>query len=640
MYSLNRIYTDLKRDDDLKKLRQAYPAMGKLQAELYLANGEKERAAALARQIARENPDSIEARVWEASILNGAGKADEAEKALADFVAKFPDKLGPRRALMSFQVLRDHKADAARTVEAMIQNVKGVERPEQVWANSWRSVGDRPRADAAYEAALRKWPDDPAVAREAAEYFEVTGRTERTEALLKAAIARDPERNRWAVRGLALLLASRGQTAAWREAWGLISSPTKAADTAEERAARAIVLGGNPEPERQREAVALFRTLLNDLPADLPLAAASRNFLVKSLLKLGEPAAAVEVASVDAARPGASAVSVLQMANALIAAGKAAEASREVDRLEKLAPGDVAVTVARARVLKLQGHPAEASKLLFDHAAAQLDAPNGEGVAQFVVRALLEDLQDLDAADAVATILAKKYPRSLGVRAVVLSRQGKTREAMGLYLDMAKTGDAAGMLDAVRNALNVADLKRDTATVAMAEAVVDAARERDPKSPDLAYMAGVVRHYQGKYSEEIGLYETALEDRPDDISFLNNMAWTLSVSMNQPDKGLSKIREALVKSRNQAPPQFYDTLGVILTKLGKYDDAIVNLRMAVKDRPTALTYAHLARAYHKKGMLKEAREARDQAKKLGLTADKIDVDERADLAPLIFGPEP
>jgi predicted Zn-dependent protease len=116
------------------------------------------------------------------------------------------------------------------------------------------------------------------------------------------------------------------------------------------------------------------------------------------------------------------------------------------------------------------------------------------------------------------------------------------------------------------------------------------------------------------------------------------MAWTISVSLNEPAKGLDRINKAFSNSANP-PPQFYDTLGVILTKLDRIDDAIRNLELAVKDRPTPLVYAHLARAYHRKKMTDKFRQNRDLAKKNGLTIDKIDKDERDELGKLIFGPD-
>ena len=119
---------------------------------------------------------------------------------------------------------------------------------------------------------------------------------------------------------------------------------------------------------------------------------------------------------------------------------------------------------------------------------------------------------------------------------------------------------------------------------------------------------------------------------------MNNMAWTLSEGLNKPEQALEQINDAINKSV-LVPPQFYDTRGVILTRLGKYDEAIRDLELAVQRPPHRPVWAHLARAYHKASLLDKFREARDRAKnaKPPLTPDMLEKTDRAELEPLIFG---
>ena len=251
----------------------------------------------------------------------------------------------------------------------------------------------------------------------------------------------------------------------------------------------------------------------------------------------------------------------------------------------------------------------------------------------------MTELNRPDAAERVAAMLMEKYPKTAGVLASVLAARGRRDEALKLYIEAIKIGDPDNVREAARNSLALITRdKHDPATIAMAEKVIDSARAKDPTSSDLLAMAGYLRHFQDRYQEEVDIYKDALEGKPDDFTLMNNMAWTLSEGLNKPEEALARINEAIKKSI-LVPPHFYDTRGVIYTRLGKVDEAIRDLELAVQDRPTGLTWAHLARAYHKAGKLDKFREARDQAKKARppLTPDMLEKTDRAELEPLIFG---
>ena len=106
------------------------------------------------------------------------------------------------------------------------------------------------------------------------------------------------------------------------------------------------------------------------------------------------------------------------------------------------------------------------------------------------------------------------------------------------------------------------------------------------------------------------------------------MAWTLSEDLNRPEEGLKRADEALDHVGWQ--PHLLDTRGVILTRLGKLDDAIKDLESAATALPIGPVYYHLARAYQKKGRIDESQKARDRARQAGLRIEQLQPSERGE----------
>ena len=616
----------------------AAQAIALAEAEAAARQGNKERAEALARQVVANNPESLDLRVWQARLLNTLGKPDEAEKTLRELVAKHPDALGPWMALLYFQVNRKDHDGTIKTVESIIASVKNLERPELVWGQAWRVAGDKDRADKSFEAALKRWPADPRVGRAAAEYFTATGRLEKAEAIFRDALKLDGEQ-RWAARGLALILSGRpGDEAAWRSSWDLVKEPAPGGDLPEDRLIRAVVLSRGPEAANRDASTAMLVKLVDDLPADLPAAAMARGTLVATLLK-ADPAKAAELAAVDAQAANASPAALSLHATALIAAGQLDDAGRQIDRLGIIAPEDPATITLRARYARARGKGTETAAALEQAAPEKIAGPDGEAAGRLIVQLLMADLDQPDAALRVASLLLDKFPNTGGVKAAVLARQGKREDALKLYLQTIEAGDPKNVREAVKNSLALITRdKFDPATIAMTEKVIDAARKKDPTSPDLLAMNGYLLHFQNRYDDEVKLYEEALVGQPEDFALMNNLAWTLSECMNKPEAALAKINDAIKKS-NPVPAQLYDTRGCIYTRMGKLDLAIRDLELAVRDRPTAMIWAHLARAYKKAGRTADFEKAKDRALNATppLELAAVEKAERAEIKALIFG---
>ena len=133
--------------------------------------GDGNRAAELAAMAVQGDPQGIDSRVWQAEVLNALGKPDEAEAALKLSVESKPTSPVPWLQLLMLQVSLKKQSAAASTVDALIKVVK-VDYPDVLWAQCYRAIGDFQRADECYEAAMKRWPDEPRVLASAVGFFE------------------------------------------------------------------------------------------------------------------------------------------------------------------------------------------------------------------------------------------------------------------------------------------------------------------------------------------------------------------------------------------------------------------------------------------------------------------------------------
>ena len=94
-------------------------------------------------------------------------------------------------------------------------------------------------------------------------------------------------------------------------------------------------------------------------------------------------------------------------------------------------------------------------------------------------------------------------------------------------------------------------------------------------------------------------------------------------------------------SQSGRRPAFLDTRGVILTRLGRLDDAIENLVSArdaasiiVDGQPLPAIHFHLARTYMLANQPAKAKESFESGIKLGLTNHQLEASEQEDFQKL------
>lgn len=642
------LYTAEGRFEDLKALRDSRADSAALITELgaqeAFRRGNKEAAEELAQELVAGNPENLDVRKWQARMLRNLGKPEEAEKTLRDHISRHSGEWAPWLSLFVFQLDLKQTDAALATIEQMKRNVKPGpdDLPEFVYAQCYRAAGAMAEAEAAYKQALEKWPTNPNVVRAVFALKESTNRTEEAEQILRDYIARAPDQ-RWAVRGLAMLLADHPKDSqSWQQAWDLVKDVPPSGDAPEERLTRAMVLLRHPQAATKYDEVeGLLKQLLDDIPADRPAAVSARNLLTNLYLKQGKKDEArhlVAIGAADLSNPRALAVYVEN----LIRDGKLDAAAAQLKRLSALAPDDILTLKLRAYLLDAQKKHGEAVALLERAFGERIDSAGGEIACRDIV-AMFGSLDgpppidDLKAGLRLAEVMAKRWPGSSWALARLSQRQGDVPDSRILELCKAAVEDGVGfdLLEAAKISIGLAE-KPDAGdeVKAQVDAILTEAARREPSNLDLLLASATLYYTQGRFDDAVKAYRTAQAARPSNPGFLNNLAWILSEDLNRPEEGLEAINELF--GRIPAQPEFLDTRASIYARLGRTSEAIDDWKKAVAARPDNASYAYrLARAYLKAGDEANFRTWMDAARKNNLSPDDVQPNEREELKTLL-----
>lgn len=616
--------------DDLELLRQQIgvsPMMTQISVKALASAGQKDRAAELAAEMAQGSPEALNLQVWQANVLKALGDPEQAQQKLRDLIKANPKDLSPWASLLMLQLSQKQLPEAKATVEEMKKNVE-VERPELLWTRCALLLGDSQAADKEIEAAMAKFPDDPIVLKTAVQYYRQTGRGTTALATLRAIHKRQPEA-RWVTNQLAEMLASSAST--WAEALSLVEPPPPAGqETSIDRLVRANVYALGPGNAEKEKAIALLKQLVDD-PSN-SMTVQTRLLLAQLYNEQGRTVEALEQARLASINSTNLPALNFYIRRALDI-DRIADARQALDRLAQSDPDGLGTAVLRARILQKENKPAEAIESL-QKALATLSGAGSEvdPASLLEIAPLLFELGDAAAGASAIEQAASLRPDLAWAMIPALAKVDRIDEAFALAEKTVGTEQVATATALLLQAMLQRKIEGQTLT--RLDALLDAALKVNPKVANLLIGQAQVRHFQGRFEEEIAIYKDVLKSEPNRGDFLNNMAWTLSESLNKPEEALTYIDQALAKIPNH--PSITDTKGVILTRLKDYDKAIAVLQASAQDARIRLpaiypvVLYHLARAYQGAGREAESKQALAQALRLGFRVELLSLEERQD----------
>ena len=143
-----------------------------------------------------------------------------------------------------------------------------------------------------------------------------------------------------------------------------------------------------------------------------------------------------------------------------------------------------------------------------------------------------------------------------------------------------------------------------------------------PDNADMAFLLGSLLDESGDKKEAFKVMEHILTLHPDNYQALNYVGYTLA----EENRDLERALTLLVRADELSPDQSYivDSLAWALYKLDKNEDALVQIRRAIKldENADASIWEHYGDIASKAGLKDEARNAYQKA--LGLKPDNAD----------------
>jgi len=612
-------------------------------AEIAVQTSKPDVARKIADRLLETNPEDLSVHIWYARLLSSLGQSVVAEESLKAYAQRRGNEPAPWITLLVFQTQKINRDKAAETLKIIRERVKS-DKADLMLAQAYDVAGLPTEADIHYKNAMRLFPEDTSTMQSALAFYTRLGQKLEMETILRGILKQNPNLN-WAKRRLALSLSERtGNELAWNEAFALISTTAEREAVNEpihDRLTRAIVLARSVDLKRRDMAVADLEKLIPTL-SDPSMA-----HEVLARIYSDDPQK-LEMARVHAEAAATRANMTVEMAVFCVDLAMRLRdlpmAEKYLGQLNVLEPGSLRVVKLRARLISANGKPLESATLLLQQlerlkVTAQLD-PQRETEVIAQARTLIQQMilmGPFDQIEVPARRTLVLWPRLSHAIAPSLASLGRDDEAISMLKLGAEKGD---WREASLTAVSMAGVKPvKPAIVQAADEILAKALVKSPGQVELLQAQAFLKHSQGKYEEEVAVYEEIKKSNPKDIRYLNNQAWTLSENLHQYDKALKVIDNAISQSGRR--PAFLDTRGVILTRLGRLDDAIENLVSArdaasiiVDGQPLPAIHFHLARTYMLANQSAKAKESFESGIKLGLTNHQLEASEQEDFQKL------
>jgi putative PEP-CTERM system TPR-repeat lipoprotein len=547
------------------------PAALELLAQIKLTNNDPKAAADLLRKVAEGEQKDSRGLVNLGLVLTAAGELGEAQSAFAEASAISETKFDP--ALVEAQALLQtgRSAEGITRLEAVLR-----ERPQDKQALAMLAIakaqtGDLDRARALFEQSLALAPDDALLRVNLANVLTRQGETERARAELDQVLASTPA----LAQALGMATALDVQAGETDRARSRIAAAEKAkpgdADVLLVKARFAQTQG------QQDEARQLLRQVLKD--------AGDRSDVLRELgqieLARGEVDEATQLFERLVGRPDRQVQDYLLLAQAAETRGRLNQAREAVAQALALAPDYPAARHADIRLDLRERKPEDARRKLDALKAA---APAGP-------------IPDLLATEGQLLLLERKPEQAVDLYRQAFEAQPSGERAVQLARVQAGTGQGEAAMKTLESWV-----------------------EKNPQDFRARFVLADSYRQRQEPARAVKLYEDLLDEAPQDVLVLNNLAWLLRAE--NPARAL----ELANKANSIAPrsPAVLDTLGMLLLDQDKLDPALAALRKAnelLPDNPELKL--HLAMALVRSGGGEEARKLLH-----GLEAGQFDGEQR------------
>ncbi len=624
--------------------------LSKIKADIQVRGGKQEdidAALAMADTAAKAEPDKASNWTWYASLLDRAGRADEAEAAYRKAVEVGPKQTENWDALVRHLIVAKKKAEA---VEAVRQASKAMSENPAAVAFLFERVDDQAQAEHFYKTAHEEQPDDLAGLRNMAEYYIRHGRATDANDYLDQIIKKTAQSSDkaemaqlfWARRYRAQNLAAP-HTAQEPPDYEQVVQATKLIEQnvqdgvlpPEDIRVMVTLLANRPEPESRAKAIRLLEQL-----KQRNLITAREQLAVGQLQdRAGNWAQARDSIFSALSRSPEDPEILATLAQLLIRHEEYEEATRWVERLDEVLAktqvprADVVKANAReikARLLIKKGEPEQAVQVLEGLVPNPL--PQNQLFLLEKVANLLEELKQFAAAEKLLNEYMSLEPRGTIAMAAFLGRRGDVEKAFGLLEEARKNQPAVEILPCALEALRMHPEKASKERFATVEDWTNSGLKQEANSQQIQLLAAELYDLEGRYPEVVKIYRDLLNNpeanEHQKAVVKNNLAFILAITSNAPGTAAESLKLTNEAMRVLGPnSDLLDTRALGYLAKDDVKNALADLRAAVLDAPlsplSASKYFHLAEAEQRANNIEKAREALDKAQTSGLDVNKL-----------------
>jgi len=290
-----------------------------------------------------------------------------------------------------------------------------------------------------------------------------------------------------------------------------------------------------------------------------------------------------------------------ELAEVLTTLNQPDAARRELERLRAAGAAPAVETDRRLALLALQSGDLAQARRLFSELKGRDDI--GETAQLYLADIAARQGNEEEALSGYRALADSSVALTARVRAAqLLFGRGRRAEALGLLDDYVAVHPESGF----EMTLTKAQLLSEYGEVDFGLALLDSALARHPDHPALEYNRAVLLEKKGKVRESVELLERMIAERPEDVTLLNALGYTLADHGMRLAHAEGLIRKALIVTPDN--PAVLDSLGWVRFKRGDARGAAVLLERAYTlDRDDEIA-AHWGEALWKSGSRKQARQ--------------------------------
>jgi tetratricopeptide (TPR) repeat protein len=542
--------------------------------------------------MAARDPDDAELALSLALLQIRLQKFDAAQNLLHHLRTVQPDSIPVAAALTELQIRQTDYDAALRICDEMVQKHANT-AAYILRGQTFVAAGQIERAQKDFDQAVVLEPDNPRTWLAASEFNRITDRIEQAISAMDKALALDPDNFDMQKRMIALLLSST-------------------------------------QPNRVQRAEQLLETTRSAAPSDTEL----QLYQIRCLLLKNDPPA-IENAqqmllTVTEEHPKMIVAWVL-LSDIYLNQGMVGKAMETVLQGLAYGPTSTPLLLVKARIEASQSPATALSTLTLLHERE----PDNSDIVLELAKTYTAAQQYEDSIRLTETYLEQNADTANdNIRlqhAIALSRNGQPQQSQQVFDALYQTSPDTSMVLFAETDLLIANRQwnalearltprfeglghhadadviirkllenAEAPSLALAEKLITGMLKHNPDSPEANKAMALLLQIKGATAKSAELYSRVLENNPDDLIAINNLAWILCEQQGDYQKALKLAEHGLRKTPDY--PDLIDTRGMIYYRMSEYQKALRDFSRCAEMYPDnsaamGVTHFHLARAF-------------------------------------------